>query len=551
MSGKVGLQGGAATLAALLVAVTPGSLRIVGAAQSSDRASRCQSLAAAHFTNTTITTAKAVRDGTFTPPGETEAITGLPAFCRVAGEIHPAPDSHIGFEVWLPMENWNKKLAAAGNSGWAGSIPYDYTRTAAGPLIRNAKVPFGFTLSDQLKRGYATAGTDTGHRLGDGGDDLVAFAVGHPERLVDFGYRAVHETTVIAKAIAVQFYGRAAQHAYWVGQSTGGEQGLKEAERFPDDYDGMVVGTPNPDPTWTAVRNVQTTIAIVNSRLDAMHRSLLHNAVVAACDASDGVRDGLISAPDRCGFDPGSLECRPGATDTQSCLTSAQVAGVRLIYEGLRDPTTGQLLASGPAKGSELLWERSFPPDGPRPPELSYMRAVIFQNPTWDWRSFDFGGAPDHDLVIERERAVRPILNADNPDLRSYQRRGGKILHFNGWSDQFITESPAYYDSVIRMVGGSKDAQTALRHVQGFYRLFMVPGMVHGLGNGDGPATFDLLTALEDWVERGKAPTSLVAAEFDDQGSPLRSRPLCSYPSIVNYRGSGDVNRAASFSCRE
>ena len=551
MNCTAGVRAGVVPVATLLVAFAMGSLRIVSAARSSDGASRCQGLAAAHLTNTTITTAEAVRDGSFTPPGATAAITGLPAFCRVAGEIHPTSDSHIGFEVWLPMEGWNKKVAAAGNAGWAGRIPYDYTGTAAGPLIRNAKVPFGFTLSDQLKRGYATAATDTGHRLGDGGDNFVAFAVGHPERLVDFGYRAVHETAVIAKALVVKFYGRAPQHAYWVGQSTGGEQGLKEAERFPDDYDGMVVGTPSPDPTWTDVRIVQTTIALVNSSLDATHRSLLHNAVVAACDADDGVLDSLISDPPRCGFDPGSLECRAGTTDTQSCLTPVQVAAVRRVYDGLRDPNTGQLLAAGPAKGSELLWGQSFPQDGLRLPTLSYMRSVVFQNPTWDWRTFDFGRASDHDVVMERERVIRSILNADNPDLRTFKRRGGKILHFNGWTDQFVRESPAYYDSVVRTVGGSKDVQTALRQVQGFYRLFMVPGMIHGLGNGYGPATFDLLTALEDWVERGKAPDLLEATEFDDKASPVRSRPLCSYPSVARYRGSGDVNQAASFSCRE
>jgi feruloyl esterase len=179
------------------------------------------------------------------------------------------------------------------------------------------------------------------------------------------------------------------------------------------------------------------------------------------------------------------------------------------------------------------------------------MRSVVFQNPTWDWRTFDFARAPDRDVISQRERILGPALNANNPDLRAFQQRGGKILHFNGWTDQFVRESTAYYDSVVRLQSGTVDRRTALRQVQGFYRLFMVPGMIHGLGNGYGPATFDLLTALEDWVERGKAPDSIMATEYDDKAIAVRSRPLCAYPAVVHYRGSGDVNQAASFLCRE
>jgi feruloyl esterase len=470
----------------------------------------------------------------------------------VAGEIHPTSDSHIGFEVWLPLEAWNQKLGGVGVGGWGGYFQYDYSGTGAGPLIRNAKPPFGFTLSDQLKRGYATAATDTGHRVGDRSDD-VAFAVGHPERLVDYGYRAVHETAVVARALVLRFYARAPEHAYWVGQSTGGEQGLQEAQRFPDDYDGIVIGTPNPNPTWNAVRVVDVTSAVTNSGLDAAHRSFLHKAVVAACDADDGLTDELINDPPRCAFDPSTLVCPSGVSDTQSCLTAAQVAAVRRVYDGLRDPQTGRQLAPGLSKGSELGWGQSFQPAGPRPPNLSFMRSVVFQDPAWDWRTFDLSRAADRDVIALRERIVGPILNADNADLRAFRQRGGKILHFQGWADPLAVpaNSTAYYDSVVRALGGTGGSETALRQVPNFYRLFMVPGMVHGLGNGYGPATFDLLTALEDWVERGKAPDSLVATEFDEKGVAVRSRPLCSYPAVVHYRGSGDVNQAASFLCRE
>jgi pimeloyl-ACP methyl ester carboxylesterase len=468
----------------------------------------------------------------------------------VAGELHPTPDSHIGFEVWLPLDGWNRKLAGAGNAGWAGTIPYDYTGTAAGPLIRQAKVPFGFTLSDQLKRGYATAATDTGHRLGDGGDNFVAFVVGHPERLVDFGYRAIHETTALAKAIVLQFYGRAPEHTYWVGQSTGGEQALKEAQRYPDDYDGMVLGAPVLDYTWTYTRVGDDIAAILKSGLNATHWTLVHKAVLAACDAGDGAVDGLISDPPHCAFDPGSLECPASTETTRPCLTSAQVAAVRLVYEGLRDPITGQVLSEGLAKGSELSWGQPFQAT-PRPPNLSYMRYLVFQDPAWDWRTFDFSRAADRDAVTQRQRVIAPILNADNPNLDAFRQRGGKMLQFQGWADPISPAiSSAYYSSVVQRLSATGDPDTLLRQVQGFYRLFMVPGMAHGLGNGDGPATFDLLTALENWVERGNPPDALVATQFDNKGMPVRSRPMCSYPAFAHYRGSGDVNEAASWSCR-
>src|SRR5262245_28462167 len=302
-------------------------------------AADCQQLRALRLENTTISAAEAVR-GSFTPPGSRDTIRNLPAFCRVAGEIRPTSDSHIAFEVWLPLENWNGKFAGVGNGGWAGTISY------AGPLA---------TLSDQVRRGYAVASTNTGH-TGDGGD--ARFAYGHPERLVDFGWRSVHEMTIAGKAVVNAFYGRPARYAYWMGCSTGGKQALTEAQRFPGDYDGIVAGAPATNFVPLMIGTLGLTITAIgdSSRyLLGPARTLLRESVMKECDKLDGVEDGLIENPRKCLFDPASIQC--GATGAGgTCLTAAQVAAVKRIYDGVEDPTTGRKLAPGLARGSEFGW---------------------------------------------------------------------------------------------------------------------------------------------------------------------------------------------------
>ncbi len=507
-------------------------------AQTTPRtAADCTRLRTLALKNASITVAAPV-SGTFTPPGMRDTIRDLPAFCRVAGELRPTADSHIAFEVWLPLESWNGKLAGVGNGGWAGTISY-------------VGVPIA-TLADQVRRGYAAASTNTGHE-GNGGD--ARFAYGHPERLVDFGWRSVHETTVAAKAITRAFYGRPPQHAYWIGCSTGGKQALTEAQRFPDDYDGIVAGAPasNWIPLMTAT--LAFTVAAIGDStryLPPPTLALLHAAVVKSCDALDGVQDSVLEDPRRCGFDPATLQCGAVTAPGASCLSSAQVEAVKRIYAGVADPATGRRVAPGLERGSELLWRGWATPGRPFAIPVTFFQWLAFDDSTWDWRTFDLADPRVRGVWQAVDRKYTPILAATDPDLRAFRARGGKLIQYHGWNDQLITPefSTNYYESVVAFDSAhGGHAAGALADVQSYYRLFMAPGMAHCFG-GQGPFAFDMERALEAWVEQGQAPDSVVALRPARAGAPARTRPLCAYPAVAVYKGSGDVNDAGSFSCR-
>ena len=497
----------------------------------------CERLRTLILVHTTISVAELV-SGTFNVPGARDTIGNLPAFCRVAGNIQPTSDSHIAFEVWLPLTTWNGKLAGVGNGGWAGTISY------SGPPIAS--------LTDQVRRGYAVASTNTGHD-GDGGD--AKFAVGHPERLTDFGWRAVPEMTVKAKAVTQAFYGRAPQRAYWIGCSTGGKQGLTEAQRFPEDYDGIIGGAPanNWAPLMTATAaQVIAAIADSASYLRAPARRLLHNAVMKTCDALDGVQDGVLEDPRRCRFDPASLQCTTAQADT-TCLTSAQVVAARRIYAGPVDPTNGRNISPGLALGSELVWGAFATPNQPFPIPFSYYRWLVVGDSTWDWRSFDLANPQFYRMWADANRRDAPVLPAVDPNLRAFRARGGKLIQYHGWNDQLITpqNSVDYYNSVVAFeASGRRDSAAVLAGVRGWYRLFMAPAMAH-CGGGNGPGVFDMQRALEDWVERGVAPDSVIAEHVAPNGTPDRRRPLCPFPKVAVYKGEGDTNAAASFACRD
>jgi feruloyl esterase len=514
----------------------------------------CSALARRQIPETTITVAHVVREGSVTPPGTSRVITGLPDFCRVVGELRPTSDSQIGFELWLPMANWNRKLAGAGNVGFGGVIQYDYFGTGTSYSISTSAVRYGFTMADQLKRGYATVATDTGHRNGDGGDDRASFALAHRERVIDFAYRAVHEAIVKGKVLTTAFYGRPIEHTYWIGQSTGGRQGLMEAQRYPDDLDGIVVGAPPINLTWNWVRQMDAGLVVAKDAdhplISAAPLELLNHAAIAACDPGDGLLDGLIGDPRTCTFDPGTLLCRLDQTPG-GCLTATQVEAARHIYDGLKDPVTGALLNPGLQRGSELSWGGAFPGGLPHPASISYFKWLVAEDAAWDWKSFDFRRPSDYEMVRKSESRLAPILSAMNPDLREFKSRGGKILQFHGWSDERVEPetSTNYYEDVARVVAsGGRDRAATLREAQTFYRLFMVPDMNHGLGNGAGPNEFDVLTALEQWVERGIAPRSIVA-RHSTNGVTDRSRPLCPYPTVAKYSGNGDTKDAGRFVC--
>jgi feruloyl esterase len=436
------------------------------------------------------------------------------AFCRVSATLTPSADSQIKIEVWMPAAEWNQKLQAVGNGAFNGSIGYAAMRTA-------------------LERGYATASTDTGHA-----GNTARFALGHPEKVKDFGWRAAHEMTAAAKLLVAAYYDTAPRYAYWNGCSAGGRQAMMEAQRFPADFDGIIAGSPGLDWTGRAIQAVRIENLIDaddSARLLEPQRRLVHAAVFDACDALDGVKDGLIENPERCRFDPGVLQC-PGDA-AAGCLTAAQVATARAMYATVTSARTGRRIF-GLEPGSELGWTDLGWTASARATGLDQFRFIVFANP--DWRVTRFTAESD---IPRADEADGGTINARDSDLRPFFTRGGKLIQYHGWSDPQISpaSSTAYYTDVVRTLGG-------VDRVDASYRLFMAPGMGH-CGGGEGPNTFDVVAALEQWVEQRRAPDRILASHATG-GVVDRTRPLCPYPQTAAYQGSGSIDDAANFTCR-
>jgi feruloyl esterase len=484
----------------------------------------CENLNALKLPNATIRLAQAVDPGAFTPPvpagaapptpAAAQAFRELPAFCRVTASLQPTRDSDITIEVWLPASGWNGKLQSLGNGGWAGVIPYP-------------------ALGAGLAQGYATAATDTGHV----GND-AAFVPGHPEKLVDYGYRAVHEMTVATKALIVALYGQGPKLSYWNGCSTGGRQGLMEAQRFQTDYDGIIAGAPVNDRTGQLIWELWIAQAVHQdeaSYIPPAKYPFIHAAALEACDARDGLRDGLIDSPAQCHFDPNVLECKHG--DAPSCLTASQTEAARKIYSPAIDPRTKREIFPALQPGSELGWASLAGPQATGE-AVEFFKHVVFNDPAWDYRTLKLDTA-----VTAADKSAGEILNATNPNLRAFFNRGGKLLMYHGWTDQLVAplNSVKYYTSVVDAMGGAETTANSMR-------LFMVPGMNHCRG-GDGPNTFDSVSVLDQWVEKGRAPGQIIASHSID-GKVDRTRPLCPYPQIAEYKGTGSTDEAANFICR-
>ena len=524
---------------------TTGALAVLAFSSVSAKAENCESLAATAIPHTTITVAASIPAGTFAPPTGAP-IAGLPAFCRVVGVIKPTSDSNIGFELWMPSAGWNGKYQQVGNATFGGSFFY-----AAGGGLPG--------IADGVKRGYATAGTDNGHASNDAND--ATWALGHPERVIDFGYRAVHETAEKAKMIVDAFYGVHPTHSYFNGCSSGGREALMEAQRFPDDFDGIVAGSPANNWTHLMVAHAwdeQATLANPASYIPFNKLPAITTAALAACDAQDGILDGIINDPKQCHFDPSSLLC--SGAESASCLTPPQLAALRKIYSGARNSRTGEQIFPGYLPGAESfnlgrgswsLWITGTTPGNAQ--QFSegnpFFANMMFEDPTWDFRTLNF----DTDVTaIDAKLAL--ALNATDPDLSALDARGGKIIMYHGWNDPAIASrsSVDYYEHVVAAqrpgIGrGRGEERVALRRTQDFMRLFMAPGVNH-CGGGPGPNTFDMLMALEAWVEDGTAPEKIVASHLTN-GVVDRTRPLCPYPQIPVYLGSGSTDEAANFDC--
>jgi feruloyl esterase len=470
---------------------------------------------------TTITLVAEVPAGAFKPAGTGGGPGGppanfatLPPFCRVAGTIQPTPDSDIRFEVWMPLSGWNGKFVGGGNGVWAGSIAY-------GDMVT------------PLARGYATAASDVGHQ---GSPMDGTFFAGHPEKLTDFGHRAVHETAVAAKAIVSGFYGSAPTRSLYVSCSTGGRIGLMEAYRYPEDYDGISAMAPANPMVPLMVSSLWTGAATMKdpaSGIPLPKFALVQKAALAACDANDGVKDGIITNPPACHFDPGVLECK--AADAADCLTGPQVAALRAIYAGPKNPRTGQQIFPGFSVGSEAQMAVLTLGKEPFPVATSFFRGAVFNDPSWDFRSFDY----DHDV----DRAIAygsAAIDVPPTGLGRFFAGNRKLLLSHGWADGLIPSQSTvnFYHALVKDIGQRRTREDV--------RLFMVPGMGH-CGGGSGPSNIDLLGAIDQWVQTGKAPERLVAS--NPPGRPVRTRPLCSYPKVATYTGPGDTDEAQNFRC--
>jgi len=516
-------------LAALLLAALVACAPI--AAHAAAPAKDCTALATLKLPDTTITSAAAMPAGAFTPPYG-DPVGDLPAFCRVTGILHPTSDSHILFEVWLPENNWNKKFLGVGNGGFAGTIGY-------GGLAGN------------LRRGYATAGTDTGHQAE---AEDASWAYRHPEKVADFGYRALHLTTDRAKTITAAYYGSSPSKSYFDSCSDGGREALMEAQRYPEDYDGILAGAPANN--WT--RMVSAGIDVQHAMLadpaayiSSLKLPAITAAVLAACDSVDGLKDGILNDPRQCHFDPAVLQCKAG--DALTCLTAPQVATLRKIYSG-GDDSHGKSIFPGLMPGDEAgtwkSWITGSAPGGSNYVQ-NYFRYMVYDDPAWNGLTANV----DQAVAAADARTARQ-LNATDPDLSRFQARSGKLVLYHGWNDPAISplNTIAYYQS-IQSREGEEQAKT-------FAILYMVPGMGHCAG-GPGPSAFGQLgipsakgerfgifTALEQWVETGKQPAAIIATKYTADKKVEMTRPLCPYPQVAKYSGTGDQNDADSFSCK-
>lgn len=441
----------------------------------------------------------------------------LPAHCQVEGIATPGPDSRIRFEVWLPARDWNQKLLVTGNGGYSSALSY-------------------WDMVPALGQGYAVAGGDTGHE----GDNL-SFGIGHPEKIKDWAERSVHVVAVAAKAIVEVYEKAAPRFSYYKGCSTGGGQGLMEAQRYPEDFDGIIAGAPGNNRThlnmaflWLGMQNLKS----AEGRLSPDDFKMVSRAVVAACDAKDGLRDNVIANPQRCRFSPSSLLCK--GPKTTACLTAPQVKTLAAMEQGPRNRRSGEQIYPPFPYGSEAGWAAIA--GGPGIYRAQFWSGWVFDKPDWTWKEFDW----DKDIV-QTDKKLAAVVNATNPDLSAFRAHGGKLIVYHGLADPIVSpfDTVKYYEAVEDKAGGRMRAAK-------FSRLFLVQGMGHCNGGFDpmpAGSGSDLLKLLENWREKGEPPRVL-SVEERKSGQLLRSRIACAYPKSALWDGKGDPDKAGSFICK-
>jgi hypothetical protein len=509
---------------------------LLGLVSSVAYAANCDAIQDLKLPDTTITLAERVSSGDLDAPGLAAPLHELPVFCRVTGILSPTADSEIHFEVWMPEKDWNRRILGVGNGGFAGSIGYE-------------------SLAGNLRRGFATSGSDAGHF---GETEDASWAFGHPEKIADFGWRAVHLTAERAKDVVNAYYGEAASKNYFDSCSDGGREALMEAQRFPQDYDGILAGAPANN--WThmlaaSVSSAQTAVGVPHAYISALKLPAIERAALAACDASDGVKDGFINDPAQCHFDPAILLCKAG--DSVDCLTKPQIDSLKRFYGGGVD-AHGKRIFPGYAMGDEEGWGDWIIGHGPGAASgmqylQNYFRYMVTGDPKWNILTADVGA-----LLQQAIKTTAGDLDSTNPDLSGLRARGGKLIMYHGWDDPAISpwNSISYYENVQKTMGEADAAS--------FLRLYMVPGMEHCAG-GPGPAAcgqlgiattngpkYGVFDALVDWVEKGTPPETVIATKYQPHSDTkvIMTRPLCPYPALATYKGAGDTNDAANFACK-
>ena len=548
------------TVLVLAVVLVPEAAIAQNAPQTS---AACERLASLSLPNTTITLAQVVTAGAFTAPanpagrggGGSSALAGtlgpvpdvpgrvtantaglglgynggrgvppfsaLPAFCRVAATLKPSASSDVRMEAWLPITGWNSHFRGTSPNGLGGVVNYN-------------------AMGVGLTGGFAVASTDTGHQ----GGDTAWMQV--PDKVTDFAGRAMHETTVVGKALTAAYYGTAPTHSYMIECGGGSAAALHEVQKYPADYHGVVVGGHAAHLTrqifgqlWVWAAAHPNGVAI----LPPAKLAVIHDAVLAKCDRLDGVKDGLIENPMRCTFDPKAIECRSrGAesrVDEPNCLTPPQVEAVRKIYAGPTNPRTNEKVWSALYRGSELDWSFFTEAAAPIGIATGTLRDAILKDPTWDYRTTSVNF--DRDVALA-DRSDIARVNASNPDISEYVRLGGKLILSGGWNNALVPAGAVvnYYNSVEAKIGRENTRRAV--------RLYMVPGMIECNG-GPGTDTFDMLGVMRRWVEHGQVPNQVIASRVE-HGNVVRTRPLCPYPQVATYQGKGSTDDAVNFVCK-
>lgn len=479
---------------------------------------RCQALAGLEVEAGKVIAADAVAAGGALVGGTMEGTAVSVDLCRVLLRLQPVPGSNIEVDVWLP-EKWNLSLMGYGGAGFDGGLG-----PGGAPLFNNT-----------VERGFAMVANDSGHPPG---STIESWVHKQPEKVVDFGHRANHLAAVAAKQVLATYYGQPAGHNYFFGCSGGGRDALMLASRYPEDYDAIIAGAPaRRYPAILTQLHWYTDTVFGEGGAPALQSKmqLVHDAVLEKCDALDGVSDGVLEDPLACSFDPAELGC--GGYDAETCLTDAEVSALGKIYGGPRLSDGGQVI-SGPAISSEGApdWAAWVTTTQGSVFGQEFYRWMVYDDPEWSIEIFDL----DRDYAAARKR-IAPILNVEDPDLSAFTRRGGKLIIYQGWNDPAIpaVETIEYYEQVQRHIGPDDGSQV---------RLFMVPGMGHCAG-GPGATAFDMQPVLERWVERGEIPERVIAVK-PDSGEPPLTHPLCAWPKLASYGGSGSTRDAANYVCK-